>query len=126
MKPGSRDELGTRLHAEQQFKDGAIQILMATEAAPYVSMALKLFPSFQHTFEPAWTPTTLRRYESQPDWRCPPLAARYPRLSTDREVADQHQLESVTPGHQLVEALRRHTLTLAQEAFGKGTCFYSL
>ena len=30
------------------------------------------------------------------------------------------------PGHPLFEALRRHTLTLAQEAFGKGTCFYSL
>ncbi|MCL6614050.1 MAG: DEAD/DEAH box helicase family protein, partial [Firmicutes bacterium] len=33
MKPGSRDEPGTRLHAEQQFWEGAIQILVATEAA---------------------------------------------------------------------------------------------
>ena len=33
MKIGSRDEPGTRLHAEQQFRDGAIQILVATEAA---------------------------------------------------------------------------------------------
>src|SRR5438094_7192534 len=33
MKPGSREERGTRLHAEQQFKDGAIQVLVATEAA---------------------------------------------------------------------------------------------
>ncbi len=33
MKPGSREEPGTRLHAEQQFKDGAIQVLVATEAA---------------------------------------------------------------------------------------------
>ncbi len=33
MKPGSRDEAGTRLHSEQQFRDGAIQILVATEAA---------------------------------------------------------------------------------------------
>ena len=33
MKAGSRDEPGTRLHAEQQFKDGAIQILVATEAS---------------------------------------------------------------------------------------------
>ncbi|MBC7077515.1 MAG: DEAD/DEAH box helicase, partial [Synergistales bacterium] len=33
MKPGSRDEPGTRLHAEQQFREGAIQILVATEAA---------------------------------------------------------------------------------------------
>ena len=33
MKPGSRDEPGTRLHAEQQFREGAVQILVATEAA---------------------------------------------------------------------------------------------
>ena len=33
MKPGSREEPGTRLHAEQQFKDAEIQILVATEAA---------------------------------------------------------------------------------------------
>jgi superfamily II DNA or RNA helicase len=33
MKPGSRDEPGTRLHAEQQFREGEIQILVATEAA---------------------------------------------------------------------------------------------
>ena len=33
MKPGSRDEPGTRLHAEQQFREGGIQVLVATEAA---------------------------------------------------------------------------------------------
>ena len=33
MKPGSRDEPGTRLHAEQEFREGNIQILVATEAA---------------------------------------------------------------------------------------------
>lgn len=33
MPIGSRDEKGTRLHAEQQFREGAIQILVATEAA---------------------------------------------------------------------------------------------
>ena len=33
MKPGSRDEPGTRLYAEQQFREGAIQMLVATEAA---------------------------------------------------------------------------------------------
>ncbi|MBI4584112.1 MAG: DUF3883 domain-containing protein [Planctomycetes bacterium] len=33
MKPGSRDEPGSRLFAEQQFRDGAIQVLVATEAA---------------------------------------------------------------------------------------------
>ena len=33
MKAGSRNEPGTRLYSEQQFWDGAIQILVATEAA---------------------------------------------------------------------------------------------
>jgi superfamily II DNA or RNA helicase len=37
MKPGSRDERGTRLYAEQKFRDGAdqggAQVLVATEAA---------------------------------------------------------------------------------------------
>ena len=33
MKPGARDEAGTRLHAEQQFREGAVQVLVATEAA---------------------------------------------------------------------------------------------
>jgi superfamily II DNA or RNA helicase len=33
MKSGSRDEPGTRLHAEQRFREGEIQILVATEAA---------------------------------------------------------------------------------------------
>jgi hypothetical protein len=47
----------------------------------------------------------LRRYESQPDWKCSPLMARYPRPSTDRDVADQHQLEWVTLGHPRFEVL---------------------
>ncbi len=33
MKPGSRDQPGTRIHTEQQFREGAIQVLAATEAA---------------------------------------------------------------------------------------------
>ena len=33
MNPGFRDEAGTRLYVEQQFKDGNIQVLVATEAA---------------------------------------------------------------------------------------------
>ena len=33
MKPGSRDEPGSRIYTEQQFREGAIQVLVATEAA---------------------------------------------------------------------------------------------
>ncbi len=33
MAPGSREDKGTRIYTEQQFKDGEIQVLVATEAA---------------------------------------------------------------------------------------------
>src|SRR5439155_4112668 len=51
---------------------------------------------------------------------------RYPRISTDRETADKNNLEWVTPGHPLFEALRRHTLGTARDVFVSGACFYSL
>jgi hypothetical protein len=54
------------------------------------------------------------------------VAARYPRLSTDRDTAERQNFEWVTPGHPLLESLRRHTLHLARDHFGRGACFYSL
>ncbi|MFQ6614237.1 MAG: protein NO VEIN domain-containing protein, partial [Fidelibacterota bacterium] len=51
---------------------------------------------------------------------------KYPRCSTDRNTAEKHNLEWVTPGHSLFEAIRRHTLKLAQQPFSKGACYYSL
>jgi hypothetical protein len=89
-------------------------------------MTLKPLPSLRHTFDPGKTPSVLRQYERQEDWRFPSLAARYPRLSTDRDTAEENSLEWVTPGHPLFEALRRHTLSLAHEPFSQGACFYSL
>ena len=96
------------------------------EAADYVPFKLNVVESLPHSFEPARTPTTLQRYEREPNWRLPTLAARYPRCSTDRETAEKNNLEWVTPGHPLFEAIRRHTCDKAAEAFGKGACFYSL
>jgi len=97
-----------------------------SEAAAYPSFTLKPVPKLQHTFDPSRTPTVLRRYEQEPDWRLPALANKYPRLSTDRDTAEDNNLEWVTPGHPLFEALRRHVLALAQESFKTGACFYSL
>jgi superfamily II DNA or RNA helicase len=96
------------------------------ESADYVDLSLKPVPSLPHTFEPGRTPTILKNCESQPDWKFPSLVTKYPRFSTDRETADTKNLEWVTPGHPLFEALRRHAFSLAQETFGKGACFYSL
>jgi len=96
------------------------------EAAEYVPLKLKVVENMPHTFEPARTPSVLQRYEREPDWKLASLAAKYPRCSTDRDTAEKNNLEWVTPGHPLFEAVRRHTCAQAAEAFGGGACFYSL
>ncbi len=96
------------------------------EAARFAGIALKVVGDRPHTFEPTRTPAVLRRYERAPDWKLPRLADRYPRCSTDRQTAEQHNLEWVTPGHPLFESIRRHVRAQATEAFGHGACFYSL
>jgi superfamily II DNA or RNA helicase len=96
------------------------------EAADFVPLTLKTFPRLPHTFEPGRTPAVLRRYESDPSWKLPALADKYSRCSTDREIAETHNLEWVTPGHPLFEAIRRHTYSQALDVFGKGATFYSL
>lgn len=97
-----------------------------SEAADFSSLALKAVPSLPHTYDPGRTPGVLKNYERNPDWRLPSLLAKYPRLSTHRETADKNNLEWVTPGHSLFEAVRRHTYYSSQEDFKKGACFYSL
>jgi len=96
------------------------------EAAEFVPLTLKTIPSVPHTFEPARTPPVLRRYEKDADWKLPALADRYPRCSTDREAAETHSLEWVTPGHPLFEAIRRHTHAQALDVLSKGATFHSL
>ncbi|MBC7221003.1 DUF3883 domain-containing protein [Candidatus Bipolaricaulota bacterium] len=96
------------------------------EAAEYAGLEVKNVPHLPHTFDPGRTPPRLREYERAPDWSLPSLAAKYPRCSTDRDTAEKHSLEWVTPGHPLFEAVRRHACARAAEAFSKGACFYSL
>ena len=89
--------------------------------------SLSLRPAaLPHTFAPGRTPTALKRYDREPDWRLPDIASRYPRFSTDRDVAEENNLEWVTPGHPLFEALRRHNLDASEDSFANGACFYSL
>ena len=97
-----------------------------TESAKVASLPLGAAPGLPHTFDPGRTPTSLKRFEQEADWRLPELASRYPRLSTDRKTAETRNLEWVTPGHSLFEALRRHSFEAGREAFSKGACFYSL
>ena len=97
-----------------------------SESAGNAALTLNPVRHMRHTFEPGRTPTALKRYERDLDWRIPELVNRYPRLSTDRDTAEAHNLEWVTPGHPLFEALRRHSFDVGQEAFARGTCFHSL
>lgn len=89
-------------------------------------MTLREVRALPHTFDPAAVPSGLRQYERDPDWRLPPLVARYPRFSTNRETAEAEHLEWVTPGHPLFEALRRHALAQARPDFARGACLYDL
>ena len=96
------------------------------EAAKDAALALKPVRRLPHTFQPGRTPLGLKRYERDEDWGLTDLAVRYPRLSTDRETAEANNLEWVTPGHSLFEALRRHGYDSGSDAFAKGACFHSL
>jgi superfamily II DNA or RNA helicase len=96
------------------------------EAAELASLSLKPVAALPHTFDPGKTPVPLRQFENHATWKLPALATKYPRLSTDREVAEKNSLEWVTPGHPLFEALRRNGVMQSEEAFGKGACFHSL
>ena len=96
------------------------------ETVSFSGMTFQPVRGLAHTFDPSRTSSQLRAYERAVDWRLPELAGRYPRLSTDRETAEKHHLEWVTPGHPLFEAIRRHLVELARQDFQRGACFYSL
>jgi len=96
------------------------------EAASYANLEFKIVAQYPHTFDVGKTPLTLKRYESEPDWKLPELAYKYPRCSTDRDIAEMQKYEWVTPGHPLFEAIRKHTSNISQKEFADGACFYSV
>ena len=93
-----------------------------SESARYAQLPLNPVRNLPHSFDAGRTPPSLRQHAQQTR----EIASNYGRLSTDRDTAQVNNLEWVTPGHPLFEALRRHSLELGQAAFGKGACFYSL
>ena len=97
-----------------------------SESAGIAAFTLSSVSNLRHTFQPGRTPTTLKRYERDSDWHSADILTRYPRLSTDRDTAEAHNLEWVTPGHPLFEALRRHCVETSRDVFATGACFHSL
>ena len=97
------------------------------ESAKNAGFNLRPVSNRTHTFDSGPIPSSLKRHELSPSWKLPALASRYRRhLSTDRDTAEKNNLEWVTPGHPLFEALRRTSLESGRESFAKGACFYSL
>jgi superfamily II DNA or RNA helicase len=96
------------------------------DAVPYSGLDLKPVPHLLHAFDPGRVPESLRRHVLEATWSLPAVAQRYPRLSTDRDTAERHRLEWVTPGHPLFEAVRRHLAGEARPSFLRGAAFYSL
>ncbi len=96
------------------------------EAAPRAGLTVTQAPGTLHAFDVGRTPPALMRQAETAAWRLGPVASRYPRCSTDRPTAEAANLEWVTPGHPLFEALRRHAVESAQTAFARGACLFSL
>jgi superfamily II DNA or RNA helicase len=96
------------------------------EGGDVSGLALRMITNFPHTFEPGVTPLDLRKHELDPDWSQGPLSRKYSRFSTDRRVAEENNLEWMTPGHPLFVALRRNILEIARSSFAEGGCFYSV
>ena len=97
-----------------------------SESAGNAAFTLNPVSNLQHTFQPGRTPASLKKYERDADWQFADILTRYPRLSTDRDTAEANNLEWVTPGHPLFEALRRHCVETSRDAFATGACFQSL
>ena len=88
----------------------------------HAGLTLRRVRNLPHTFDAGRTPLTLRQHAPSAS----DIASNYGRLSTDRDTAQKYSLEWVTPGHQLFEALRRHSLELGEQHLTSGACFYSL
>jgi hypothetical protein len=72
-----------------------------SEAAVYAQLNVRPVDGISHTFDlPNATPGVLRRYERDSSWHYGPVASRYPRCSTDREIKLQEPavLGNLTPG----------------------------
>ncbi len=96
------------------------------ESAEDAGFQVRPVRGLPHAFQPGRTPLRLKRHERNADWHFGAVAARYARLAMNRETAEQNNLEWVTPGHPLFEALRRNSLDAGRDSFEAGACFHSL
>ena len=96
------------------------------DSAKRANMELTPLRGQIHSFTAGATPSRIKAYDRTADWNLPEISRGYRRISTDRTTADAGNLEWVTPGHPLFEALRRNSLEEGRETLSKGACFHSL
>ena len=96
------------------------------DSAKKANLAMTPIRGQLHSFDPGRTPNNVKRYDSALEWKLPEVSRQYPRISTDRTTADARNLEWVTPGHPLFEALRRNSFEEGRETLAQGACFHSL
>lgn len=98
-------------------------LVNAADVVPFIIRPVKSLP---HTFDPTTTPPTLNDYDCRADWKLPKIIHRYPRFTTDRSVAEANNLEWITPGHPLFEALRRYSIDASMDSMSRGSTCYAL
>ena len=101
------------------------------DSARRANLEMRPIRGHLHSFEAGPTPSRIKGYERASDWNLPEISARYQGISTDRTTADRttaegRNLEWVTPGHPLFEALRRNSFDEGRETLAGGACFHSL
>ena len=79
------------------------------------------------SFKVGRLPSSLYDVARGHEWRLPPLAKSYDRITFERGVSDgDPRFEWVTPGHPLFEAVRRQIEHEAQPHFQQGVIFYEV
>ncbi len=93
------------------------------ESSKLAHLSLNPLRNLEYAFQAGPTPERLKKYGFDEDWNLSEVATNYSRLSTDRHVAENNNLEWVRPGHPLFESLRRLVLDYGQDAARRGLAF---
>jgi superfamily II DNA or RNA helicase len=96
-------------------------------AAEHIGIDLKAVKGQKQAFRVGRLPLFLYDLTRGREWRLPPLAKNYDRITFERETSeDDPRFEWVTPGHPLFEAVRRKIEEDALPHFQQGVVFYDL
>ncbi len=97
------------------------------KATKQLGIELQEVRDHAQSFRVGRLPSSLYDVARGPEWRLPPLAKSYDRITFERGVSDgDPRFEWVTPGHPLFEAVRRQIEHEARPHFRQGVIFYEV